>query len=51
MKPVLLLSTLAVGLIATTTSFAQSSKTRAPSPSAKQHLRVVLAGTSVLSKS
>ena len=36
MKTVLLLSTLAVGLIATTTSFAQSSKTRtqaAASPS------------------
>jgi hypothetical protein len=32
MKPVLLLSTLAVGLIATTTSFAQSSKTRTPAP-------------------
>jgi hypothetical protein len=32
MKPVLLLSTLAVGLIATSTSFAQSSKNRAPSP-------------------
>jgi hypothetical protein len=51
MKTIVLLSTLALGLIVATESFAQTVDTGRVPPGDKQHLRLVLIETSVVSKS